>query len=217
MLLLPHIYNLADYYTWLCGFSFSQLVEEQFEVAHHSHRPLPTLLHSCRFGHLQQTQRHGLVIENKDLYQIQNYTNLQKNKCKVPPKATCHVYRFVDSEIKVGTVKAKVYLGLKGSKQLTNVCLSQSLQTLTLFLTEQQFTKDNKAAVRLTHPYCPFIHGSDPPLRVDTQRALGLVRRYRTHSRSLIRTGYMAGEVTHWTRRQRNKRFDWSCIKSDWF
>ncbi len=54
--LLPHIYHLADYYTWLRCFSFSQFIEEQFEVAHHSHRSLPTLLYPRRFGHLKQTQ-----------------------------------------------------------------------------------------------------------------------------------------------------------------
>ena len=51
----------------------------------------------------------------------------------------------------------------------------------------------------------PFVRSPDAPLRVNTQRALGLVLGHGTHSRSLVRTRYMAGEVTHWARRQRGQ------------
>lgn len=157
---------MADYYTWLCGFPFSQFVEEQFEVTHHSHRPLPTLLHPCRFGHLEQTQRHRLVIEYMDLYQT------------------------------------------------SALFSADSIHRVTIW-----GPKTTKAFVSLTHPDVPFICSTNTPLRVDTQRALGLVQGHGTHSRSLVRTCYMAGEVTYWTRRQRetrwtNERFDWSSIRS---
>lgn len=50
---LPHVYDLTDDHTWLCCFSFSQFIEEQFKVTDHSHRPLPALFHPGWFGHLQ--------------------------------------------------------------------------------------------------------------------------------------------------------------------
>lgn len=62
VLLLPHIYDLADYYTRLCCFSFSKFVQEQFEVTDHSHCPLPALFYPSRFGHLQH--RHSLATEH---------------------------------------------------------------------------------------------------------------------------------------------------------
>lgn len=53
----PHIDDLADDDARLCGFSFSQLVEEELEVTDYSHRPLPALLHPGGFGHLEHTRR----------------------------------------------------------------------------------------------------------------------------------------------------------------
>ncbi len=87
--------------------------------------------------------------------------------------------------------------GFRLSKQPRNQSLSQGLQT------------------SVTHPDVPFIRSTNTPLRVDAQRALGLVLGHGTHSRSLVRTCHMAGEVTHWTGRQTetNQRFDWSSVR----
>lgn len=49
-----------------------------------------------------------------------------------------------------------------------------------------------------TYPDVALVHGPDPPLGVDAQRALGLVRGHGTHRRRLVRTGHVTGEVTHW-------------------
>lgn len=55
--LLPHVDDLADHHAGLRHFSFPQLVEEELEVAHHRHGPLPALLHPGGFGHLHQDSK----------------------------------------------------------------------------------------------------------------------------------------------------------------
>lgn len=56
----------------------------------------------------------------------------------------------------------------------------------------------------------PLIRSTDTPLRVDTQRTLGLVLRNGTHCWSLVGTRYMAGEVTHC---REAKRSEWLSIR----
>lgn len=64
-LLLPHVNDLADHHAGLRHFSLPQLVEEELEVAHHRHGPLPALLHPGGFGHLHQdTETHNMWREN---------------------------------------------------------------------------------------------------------------------------------------------------------
>lgn len=61
----------------------------------------------------------------------------------------------------------------------------------------------------VTHPDVPLIRSTDTPLRVDTQRPLGLILWNGTHSWSLVRACYMAGEVTHWKRTQEETIWRW--------
>lgn len=73
----------------------------------------------------------------------------------------------------------------------------------------------DQTPVRFTHPDGAFVRSTDAPLRVDTQRALGLVLGHGTHSWSLVRTRYMAGEVTHCGQGDRPRRI--RCLTASTF